>query len=263
MDRHKLSDLLSPLCEIVESVGKPLCTTKTGQVMRKDGDWQDLVTDADVRVQKELGDRLGELLPEAAFYAEEKENAAINGLTWLVDPIDGTTNFVTSGRDFAVSVALYDDQTPLIAAVYDVMRDDMFSAARGHGAWRNGCQLSPLAERSLNDCLLDVSLASLRTLMRRTGRPLYEMGRDVRAHRALGSAALSISHIACGELHIYLSSKLKPWDHAAASLILAETGGVVLPLFSDGNLFSGESTPIIACSSSDLAKELMDKWFSE
>lgn len=263
MDKQELPNLLPSLCEIVKGVGKPLCTTQTGQVMRKDGDWQDLVTDADIRVQKELCDKLGRLLPEAAFYAEEKENVAISGLTWLVDPIDGTTNFVTSGRDFAVSVALYDDETPLLAAVYDVMRDDLFCAACGHGAWRNGHQLSRLNARPLNDCLLDISLASLRTLMQRTGQPLYDMSRDVRAHRALGSAALSISHIACGELHIYLSSKLKPWDHAAASLILKETGGVVLPLFSDGHLFSGESTPIIACSSRDLAMELMDKWFKE
>lgn len=260
MDKHNLMTLLPTVRDIVTTVGYPLKNTQTGTVQRKGGDWQDLVTDADVRVQAALQQALGDLLPKAAFYAEEKENTPIGGLTWLVDPIDGTTNFVTSGRDFAVSVALYDGRQPLLGVVYDVMRDDLFSAAQGLGAWRNGRPLAKLTPRPLNDCLLDISLASLRTLMRLTGQPLYEMGRDVRAHRALGSAALSISHIAGGELHIYLSSKLRPWDHAAASLILSETGGVVMPIFAEDDLFSGDATPVIACNNSKTAKELLEKW---
>ena len=124
----------------VRDIGCQLWEWEIESVDYKGNDPQDLVSNLDRRVQEALATRLQALCP-ADFYAEEKDNRPIEGLTWIVDPIDGTTNFVSRKREFAISVALYDGSKPLVGVVFDVERGDLYSGIKGGGAYLNGLAL--------------------------------------------------------------------------------------------------------------------------
>lgn len=261
MTGAELTALEKALDRLLREIGRGLIARRGAHDIHiKNGDPKDLVSDSDLWVQEALGRGLAYLLPEASFIAEEKENNALRGLTWIVDPIDGTSNYIQQERDYAISVALYEGETPLLGAVYDVSRDELFTAARGMGARRNGEALPPLAARPLEACFLDMSLGSMRVLSGRLGRPLDEINKHVRAHRSLGCASLSMALIAAGCRQIYVSGKLRPWDYAAARLLLAEVGGTVVPIFSEDRLMQAEATAILACDSPERAEQLLAQW---
>lgn len=209
---------------------------------------QDLVTRADIWVQDMLSQGLAHILPEAAIYAEEKENEALSGLTWIIDPIDGTTNFVSRSRDYALCVGLYDGTDPVFGLVYDPVQDRLYHARHGQGAFVDGLSLRTRPKASLQESVLDSGLASINAMSRLLNKPCHLISRHVRAHRALGSAALAMCHIAEGRLQAYLSSKLMPWDYAAAGIILEEAGGACAPFFPDTPRLQSSQTPFLACA---------------
>lgn len=260
---HEIDRYRHALIDLLRRVGKEL-TQRQGlhTVDYKDGDFKDLVSDADLWVQDVLNKGLAYLLPEASFVSEEKENPLIQGLTWIVDPIDGTANYVQYRRDYAISVALYDGEKPLLGAVYDVDRQDLYSAGKGCGAWCNENRLPRLEDRPLSACFLDMSLGTMRMLDQYSRRPLMGVQKEVRAHRALGCASLAMARIAAGEWQIYLSSKLRPWDYAAARLLLEEVGGVVRPIFQSDQLLQFSATAILACDRPERAEQLLHQYFA-
>lgn len=226
-------------------------------VCREKSSFQDLVTNEDIRVQEELILGLNTLLPNASIIAEEQDNQKLSGLTWLIDPIDGTTNFVGMKRNYAISVGLYMESQPLLGVVYDVANNESFSAQVGKGAWCNGIPLSPLDQTTdLKQAMVDVSLSSVNNLSRRMGKPLHLISRAIRGHRALGSAALAMCHIARGDIQMYLSAKLYPWDYGAAAVVLGEVGGHTNALFPEDQLFTIKQTPVIACANPLLGEAL-------
>lgn len=244
--------------DIVQSVGRALMARLDDAPLRyseKDG-FQDLVTQEDVRVQETLIAALQRLLPEAAFFAEEQENAPLAGHTWIIDPIDGTTNFIAMRRNFAISVALYDGTQPIFGVVYDVAANITYMAVVGAGALCNERALPPLRQTPMHCCLLDVGLSSLNNLSRRAQQPLHLISRALRGHRAIGSAALAICHIASGDIQAYVSSKLRPWDHAAARIVLEEVGGMIAPIYDTDNMLDGAATAILAAENPILYKSL-------
>lgn len=260
------SELFDALLNVVQKTGQDLWRRLPDHaiVCREKSSFQDLVTNEDERVQTELMQALHTLLPEAAVVAEEKDNRPVKGLTWIIDPIDGTTNFVSMQKNFAISVALHDGHQTRMGVVYDVAADECFSALRGQGASCNGLPLCPPPSvHELKHALLDVSLSSINNLSRRTGKPLHFISREIRGQRALGSAALAICHIARGDIQLYLSAKLFPWDHAAAGLVLSEVGGTVAALDPADDLFSIQQTPVIACANPLLGDALRTYILSE
>ena len=126
---------------LVRSTGKALLERLSCvelNIRRKDNHHGNLVTDFDVWVQNELEHGLKKIEPTANFFAEEQENTEVEGLTWFVDPIDGTTNFVSTQKNFAISVALYDGKAPIFGIVYDVVNDVCYHAMKDAGAFKNG-----------------------------------------------------------------------------------------------------------------------------
>lgn len=236
--------------EIVQSTGKALLQRLSSielEIHYKDRSYQNLVTDCDIWVQNKLYQALHALLPEASFFAEEKENTTISGLTWIVDPIDGTTNFITQQKNYAICVALYDGMVPVFGVVYDVAAKQCYHAMKGKGAFVNGQALMPRLPKPAHESMLDVSLGTLNELSKKIEKPLYAVNRVVRGHRASGSASLAMCHIAEGTLDLYLSSKLFPWDYAAAGIILNEVNGIYTPLFETDSLLQNQRTAIL-CS---------------
>ncbi len=195
----------------------------------KEGD-SNFVTDYDVKVQEFLKSELASLFPGACFFAEEdgESRASIGaGYTFIIDPIDGTTNFMCGYGTSAVSVGLLLDGEPLFGGVYDPYRDEYFAAVAGAGATCNGAPIR-VSERPLGRAIVAIGSAPYRKAA--LGETMLTMTRDLfltfADFRRSGSAALDICHVACGRLDAFCEPVLSPWDFAAGALILREAGGL-------------------------------------
>ena len=191
----------------------------------------DLVTKYDIAVQGFLKRELLALLPEADFFGEEGDHAALTRpWTFIVDPIDGTTNFVRGFAYTNISVALAKDGQVEYAVVYAPLLDELFSAQRGCGAFCNGLPIH-VSTRDMNHAVFlcgstiyDRSLTDRHFALL---RQLYDRGLD---YRRFGSAALDLCQVAIGRVELFYECRLSPWDFAAGSLIAAEAGGIVTTL---------------------------------
>ena len=206
------------------------------------------VTETDVAVQEYLRGELTALLPGSRFYAEEQENAPLtDAYTWVVDPIDGTMNFIAHRQYSCVSVALLHQKTPVLAIIHQPYTGEMFTAIRGEGAFLNGRRLR------VSDRPFDKALTNLGT------SPYYAALAPATAYcfqqflsrcgdiRRSGSAALDLCDIACGRADIFFELRLSPWDFAAGALLVTEAGGVFAMPYEERIDF-GKPACILACN---------------
>lgn len=243
---------------LVQKTGKALLERLSCvelNVRKKDNNHQNLVTDFDIWVQEQLKIGLAKIEPEARFFAEEQENGKVEGLTWFIDPIDGTTNFITMQRNFAICVALYNGTKPIFGVVYDVVEDICYHAIEGQEAYRNTTKLSQRVPMSIEDTVVDMSLTTINNLSHHAGKPLYDISRAIRGHRAIGSASLAMCHIAEGALDTYVSYRLYPWDYAASGVILNAVGGVYESMYGEP-LYTSEKATLLCCGDALLAKSM-------
>lgn len=192
----------------------------------------DLVTEYDLAVERFLKEKLPPLVPGSLFFGEEeKENASpLTGWVFIVDPIDGTTNFVRGLKHSAISVALAHDGAVEYGVVYDPYKDEIFSAKRGGGAFLNGRPIR-VSERPLDQGVFGMGTAIYdRQFIAPTMRLTEQLFRRSCDFRRLGAAALDLCGVACGRLDLFFEYSLSPWDHAAGGLILTEAGGVLSTL---------------------------------
>ncbi len=189
----------------------------------------DLVTDADKASEEALLAFLRKRHPDHAILAEE--SGAIQGsdsLRWLVDPLDGTTNYSHRVPHFCVSVAVEGPGGVLAGAVYDPMLDELFSAARGQGATLNGRPLRASTVSTLNRALLCTGFPY--DVRERPEGPVGLFTRLIlhaQGMRRTGSAAMDLAYVAAGRFDGFFEFGLKPWDIAAGALLVEEAGGVV------------------------------------
>ncbi|MDC7223458.1 MAG: PHP domain-containing protein [Spirochaetales bacterium] len=197
----------------------------------KGGDHSDLVTKYDREVETRLVRALSAAFPEDRFLTEEEDRGTdLNrGIVWIIDPIDGTTNFVHRQKDYAISVACYRDGEPWFGLVKDVAGGDLYEAVAGEEARLNGKRLPPLPScspnRGLKQALVDFSINTAYLLNEEFAADLTQLAPLICGHRAYGAASLILCRLAKGEGDIYLSAKLSLWDYAAAGIILREVGG--------------------------------------
>lgn len=182
---------------------------------------------------------------EASIRAVQEASGA--EYLWIIDPIDGTTNFVHQRINFVLSLAVYHGGEGLIGIVYDPLRDEWFEARRGEGATLNGrpIRVRPDASR-LEEALIVTSLFWSRYAERfGLTDKIRELGRRVRGMRLYGAAALELAYVACGRLDGFFSPSLSPWDFAAGALLVKEAGGMVTTV--DGTPLSLEGrTTVLA-----------------
>ena len=201
-----------------------------------------LVSYVDKEAEKRFVERLSQLLPEAGFIAEEGSGSYANEeYAWVIDPLDGTTNFIHGIPIWCTSVALLRHKTPLVGVIYDPNQGELFSAAQGQGAWLNGQPIRVSSTTSLAASLLA------------TGFPYDDFGRQKaymllledlcqssRGIRRIGSAAVDLAWTACGRFEAFYEYGLNPWDVAAGALIVEEAGGTVTGFSADANPIFGE-----------------------
>ncbi len=201
----------------------------------------DLVTEIDEEAQSIIIGLLRESFPEYGFLAEEGAYSAANrtdeeGLRWIIDPIDGTTNFIHGAAPYAVSIALQHGSEVVVGVVLDVPHGELFSAVRGGGAYVNGAPI----QVSRTD-RLGMSLISTGFPYRTFGRvdAYLKVMRDfmekAQGLRRPGSASLDIAHVAAGRFDGFFEEGLMPWDVAAGVLLVEEAGGRVSDFHNQSN----------------------------
>lgn len=187
--------------------------------------YKDLVTTVDMENERYLNKRLREIDPEARIISEEGYGDrvdALNGHVFIVDPIDGTMNFVMQHRNFAIMVALYIDGKPTYGYIMDVMNGELYHGGNGSGVFVNDRQINTPANNTLHDSLMVVNAG----LTLDGGHNVREVEKQARGLRMYGSAGIEMIYVITGRIGGYLSY-LKPWDLAAGMVLALELGLVV------------------------------------
>lgn len=185
----------------------------------------DMVTEFDRASELLVVEGLSRHRPDDAIVGEEgASRPGTSGITWYIDPIDGTTNFLYSLPNWAVSIGATDELGPLAGAVYIPALDEMFTAIRGNGAHLNGTPIRCNATTDLSQALVCTGFSyspGQRTLQAQRVARMIHLVRDI---RRFGAAAIDLCYVACGRLDAYFEENLLPWDIAAGELIAREAG---------------------------------------
>jgi len=192
----------------------------------KEHDFQNIVTNFDIAVEKMIVNGIKEVFPEDSFLTEEKTVESHESESmWILDPIDGTSNFASMFKDYAISLAYYSNNKPVFGIVCDANRDETFIGIAGQGAYFNGIKLPMIEDRELKYSTLDITYRSIVKFEKRFNINFKKLVNEVKTFRSIGSAALGICQIAQGHKQLYASNQLSLWDYAAAAIVLKETGG--------------------------------------
>ena len=227
----KLSELLLP---IIKDAAKIMLSAHDVEsengVACKVGD-ANFVTVYDKATQDFLIEKITEAIPEARFVAEEQENDySILGsdCVFIIDPIDGTTNFIHEFSHSSISVACISRGEAVFGAVYNPYLDEMFYAERGHGAYKNGKPIS-ISKREVHEGVFSFGSSPYYKdeLGKKSFELAYKLFSETADIRRLASAALDLCYVACGRLDMFFEMRLSPWDYAAGMLIVTEAGGII------------------------------------
>ncbi len=235
MDLQKITDQVIVLVKEVGIYLKGEQHKITSEIIEKKGR-NDFVTYVDKTAEQKLVDKLKEILPDAGFIAEEgteiKKSEIYN---WIIDPLDGTTNFIHGLKPYSISIALQKKEEIIIGVVYEVGLDECFTATKNGGAFLNGEKIFVSKTKELSESLIA------------TGFPYYDYSRlpnfmkslqyfieNTHGVRRFGTAATDLVYVACGRFEAYYEYGLQSWDVAAGTLIVQEAGGKVCD-FSGGN----------------------------
>ena len=205
------------------------------------------VTEYDRKVQDRLRCGLLKTMPDAHFIGEEGSSQAFSpsGAFFIVDPIDGTTNFIRDYHASSISVALVVDGAAELGVVYNPYLDEMFTAQRGRGAFCNGNRLHVSSEPLENGLVIFGTSPYNEELSERSFKLAYSYFRKSIDVRRTGSAALDMCSVAAGRAELFFELSLSPWDYAAGALIVEEAGGIVTDI--DGNaLVYGRKSSVLA-----------------
>lgn len=229
--RHSLQSLLTPTTLIAKKAGQFILSEQTrfkNERVEKKGH-NDFVSYVDRGAEELIVSGLKDLIPEAAFHTEEATTERTSAeFTWVIDPLDGTTNFIHGVPCFAVSIALLQNNEPVIGVVYEINQDEMFTATKGGGTKLNGISIQVSECENVSESLIG------------TGFPYYDyhlmdkyldlfkhLMQHSRGLRRPGSAATDLAYTAAGRFDSFYEYSLSPWDVAAGVLLVKEAGGRV------------------------------------
>lgn len=206
--------------------------TKSLNVLTK-SNANDLVTNIDKETEQYFIERIRSTFPEHKVLGEEgygDELKTLTGIVWIIDPIDGTINFVHQQRNFAISIGIYEDGIGKIGLIYDVVHDELYHAFKGKGAFLNEVRLPVLEQVEVKEAIIGINATWVTENRRIDHRLLTPIVKDVRGTRSFGSAAIEIAYVATGRIDAYITLRLSPWDFAAGLILIEELGGIATTL---------------------------------
>jgi myo-inositol-1(or 4)-monophosphatase len=256
-----MPDFLS-VCEQAARAGGEILLDWQHRFTPREKGRRDFVTEADIASQQAIRDVLLGNFPSHDFLGEEDasfpetlEQAANSEFRWIVDPLDGTANYVHHLPAFAVTIALQKAGETILGVVFDPLAKEFYHAVKGEGAFLNGQRLQTSGCTSAEQAMVAVSFAA------NVPRGSIEIARFVEALHAcqsvrrLGSAALNLAYVSAGRLDSYWASSVKIWDVAAGLLLVQEAGGVVVRI--DGGELDLEHPEFLASASQSLEEEML------
>lgn len=212
-------------------------------------DANDLVTNVDRETESFIIDRIIKKYPDHQILGEEgmsQSNLESGKVTWIIDPIDGTVNFVHSRRNFAILISVYHEEVGMVAITYDVMRGEMFHALKGNGTYLNDTRLPKLSAVPICESVVGINPTPYFKIDFESNEAYEEFIGSVRATRSFGSAGLQMAYVAAGFLDAYIKRKLCPWDFAAGKILIEEVGGQVVEINGNVVSVSGDSSIVAA-----------------
>jgi len=256
MTLPRIDDLLAT-CEAAAQAGAEQLLAWRGRFSTYEKAPGDLLTDADLASQQAIREVISQRFPEHGFLAEEETLPEQLEQTWcwVVDPLDGTTNYAHGFPFFAVSVAISREGQVMAGVVLDPLRDECFQAAAGQGARLNGKPLETSAAQSLSEAVVAVSFPPHPREQSDDLRAFSQVAPLSQAVRRTGSAALNLAYVACGRLDAHWAHEIHPWDAAAGVLLVKEAGGAVSN--SRGDEFDLARADYLVASSARLHEELV------
>lgn len=254
-----LNEICDKVCQLTKTTGQFIKTealkfsTERVEVKGKN----DFVSYVDKSSEQKLVEGLSTLLPEAGFIAEEGTSTKKGDLyNWVIDPLDGTTNFIHGLPCFSISIALMRNEDIILGVVYEINQDECFYAWENGGAYLNGKTISVSRANTLRNSLLA------------TGFPYYDYGRmneyldlfkyfiqNTHGLRRLGSAATDLAYVACGRFEGFYEYSLQPWDVAAGAFIVQQAGGKVSDFKGGKNFIFGKE---LVASNGFIADEFLN-----
>ncbi|WKA53637.1 inositol monophosphatase family protein [Planococcus shixiaomingii] len=213
----------------------------TELIIEAKSDANDLVTNMDKEIEQFFITRIRRDFPGHRVFGEEGLGDVIEdleGMVWLLDPIDGTMNFIHQKSNFAISLGVYEDGVGKLGYIYDVVNDNLYHAVEGEGAYINDERLSPLTETSLEKSIVGINATWVTPNRYIRHEDSIRLIRDVRGTRSYGSAALELAFLATGRIDAYISMRLSPWDIAGGIIIAREVGAIATN-------FSGEPANLL------------------
>ena len=246
--------------QMIQRAGEVLrrCHLEHTEISQKTGH-QDLVTFWDRKIERQLRQSILTAFPEDSIVGEEypSEKNCGGRVTWYLDPIDGTTNFINQHRNYAVSVGCWEGATPCFGMVLDVERQELYWARYGAGAWLNQSPIHVSQCRKVEELLLTTPGIRYTFLEQHPHqRRLIEMAKRVRAVRCMGSVALELCEVAAGRADVFIAMRSSPWDHNAARIILEEAGGAIFTM-EGANLPLYQKSTVLGLNSADLKEKIL------
>jgi myo-inositol-1(or 4)-monophosphatase len=224
---------------LLEKFGRTIGITKKGDI--------NLVTEADLASERLIIERIRSYFPKHSILAEESGAAAVDGGSewkWIIDPLDGTTNFAHGYPCFCVTLALEHAGEIALGVTFDPTRNELFAAERGRGATLNNKPIRVSSTEKLSEALLVTGFPYDIKHREKFARNLTELLLKSRGVRRDGSAAIDMAYVACGRFDGFWEDGLNAWDVAAGFLMIEEAGGQVS--YYDGSPFSVYAPPIVA-----------------
>ena len=252
--------MINRVIDIVKQASRLMADNIT---IEQKGNDSNFVTSADVNVQHYLQEKLPQLIPESTFLGEEEEPAQINSeYVWVVDPIDGTANFIRGLKVSVISVGLMKENKPYLGVIYDPYKDEIYYAERGKGSFVNGKPIH-VSDRDFKHALI-CTAASLYN--KDLANPCFNIMQEVYMQaddfRRFGAAANEMTYLAAGRIELYFEIRLFPWDMAAGIVIIEEAGGFVEILHEEG-LPLDRPAGIIAANSKENFEKLREIVYRE
>lgn len=204
-------------------------------------DVHSLVSYVDIEAEKKLVKGLKTILPRSNFITEENtvRSGNKNKYTWIIDPLDGTTNYLKRIPIFSISVALLENERIVFGVIYHIMMEEMFHATAGNGSFLNGKMIHVSKIPILEEAVIATGFPYKVKKMNELTGILQHILDKSRGVRRLGSAAIDLAYTACGRYDAYYEASINPWDVAAGILLVEEAGGIVTTM-------SGRKNPLFA-----------------
>ena len=250
-----MENILSHVIALAEKAGRMMADSRP-VISTIKGTKENYATEADEKIQQFLENELLALLPGSSFMGEEQHRYSKSNLLWIVDPIDGTVNYARGIPISVVSIALVENGKTVLGIVHNPYMKETFHAEYGEGAFLNDSQIY-VSDIDWNRCIVSTAWCAYEKEMApasfRISERLHSECSDI---RRLGTAAYEMCLLAKGSIDVYFEMMLRPWDYAAASLIVTEAGGFCSSLHGDIDLF--DECPVLAANTEENLRCLTD-----